>query len=543
MGGSDLKRVLTLACLAAAVTAQAIAASPAGANTGALSLEGCVNSSGASNCGTAPDGSLTGLWDVAVSPDGKSVYTVANSTLTRFTADGQGRLSFQSCISSSLGSLCPKADTDVIRDASAVAVSPNGKSIYVTSRTYSSLALFSLDSDGDLTFDKCFSTADGDIFDECDDPSSSPLSGALDVAVNPSNGAVYVAAAGGVAEFTVGVGSALDYYQCFSADGSGGACGAVPSVRGGRRIAVSPDGREVFLTDIFNFTLTVFSEPTGHLHFARCINGPVSYFGCAPSLPPYLNSAIAVSPDSKSAYVGGNDTYSVARFAIGTASGTAGYDGCVHGVSGFSPCDTKVPALKYPVGIAVSPDGASLYVASVPEDGGVKESPDQNLSTFQIGRQGRLTYDGCIADAQPDDTCTGLPGRLMPPDPVVLSAVAVSPDSRSVYMTQEGSGALLHFYRQDGAVTTGIRSSDIDQQANSATFTFGTAGGGKRAGHAHARRFQCALKRGHRKLRFKTCRSPKVYRHLRPARYTFAVRQVDRAFKDRSPAKRRFKIN
>lgn len=56
--------------------------------------------------------------------------------------------------------------------------------------------------------------------------------------------------------------------------------------------------------------------------------------------------------------------------------------------------------------------------------------------------------------------------------------------------------------------------------------------------------FQCALvSKKQRKPRFKSCRSPKTYKHLKNGRYTFEVRATGPGGKDPSPAKKRFKIS
>jgi hypothetical protein len=54
--------------------------------------------------------------------------------------------------------------------------------------------------------------------------------------------------------------------------------------------------------------------------------------------------------------------------------------------------------------------------------------------------------------------------------------------------------------------------------------------------------FQCALMRGHRKPKFKKCRSPKTYKHLGAGRYTFEVRALGPPGMDPTPAKRKFRI-
>jgi hypothetical protein len=81
---------------------------------------------------------------------------------------------------------------------------------------------------------------------------------------------------------------------------------------------------------------------------------------------------------------------------------------------------------------------------------------------------------------------------------------------------------------------TKISKAKINSKLGRATFKFkavGTASG-----------FQCALAKGHRKPRFKKCKSPKTYTHLKTGRYTFEVRALDGGVKDPSPAKKKFRI-
>jgi hypothetical protein len=54
--------------------------------------------------------------------------------------------------------------------------------------------------------------------------------------------------------------------------------------------------------------------------------------------------------------------------------------------------------------------------------------------------------------------------------------------------------------------------------------------------------FQCAMASGHRKPKFRKCRSPKTYRHLRAGKYTFEVRALAPAGVDPTPAKRKLKV-
>jgi hypothetical protein len=81
-----------------------------------------------------------------------------------------------------------------------------------------------------------------------------------------------------------------------------------------------------------------------------------------------------------------------------------------------------------------------------------------------------------------------------------------------------------------------ITQAMIASNKRKAVFKF--KGSGKKTG------FQCALvSKKHRKPRFKSCRSPKTYKHLKNGRYTFEVRAIGPGGKDPSPGKKRFKIS
>jgi hypothetical protein len=83
---------------------------------------------------------------------------------------------------------------------------------------------------------------------------------------------------------------------------------------------------------------------------------------------------------------------------------------------------------------------------------------------------------------------------------------------------------------------TAITQATINSSRATARFKFKASG--EKSG------FQCALvSKKHRKPRFKRCRSPKTYRHLKNGNYTFEVRAIGPGGRDRSPAKKRFKIN
>ena len=80
------------------------------------------------------------------------------------------------------------------------------------------------------------------------------------------------------------------------------------------------------------------------------------------------------------------------------------------------------------------------------------------------------------------------------------------------------------------APNTRLRKAKFKRRKTLAKFVFTSEESGSR--------FQCRLDRG----RFRSCRSPKVYRHLRPGRHVFRVRAIDSLGQtDESPVVRRFK--
>lgn len=81
---------------------------------------------------------------------------------------------------------------------------------------------------------------------------------------------------------------------------------------------------------------------------------------------------------------------------------------------------------------------------------------------------------------------------------------------------------------------TKITRARIDPQARKATFKFKATGA--------AGSFQCALASKHHSAKFKSCTSPKVYKNLKPGKFTFEVRAVGPGGTDPTPAKKQFKI-
>jgi hypothetical protein len=103
--------------------------------------------------------------------------------------------------------------------------------------------------------------------------------------------------------------------------------------------------------------------------------------------------------------------------------------------------------------------------------------------------------------------------------------------------TDTTAGAFLTFMTpQAPPPNTRITKKKISSRRHRATLVFRAIG--------TASSFQCKLRRAraHKKAKFRPCRSPKTYKHLRAGRYTFSVRAIGPGGRDLSPAKAKFKI-
>jgi DNA-binding beta-propeller fold protein YncE len=310
---------------------------------------------------------------------------------------------------------------------SAPAVSPDGHSVYVVSAYDAAVASFDRAADGTLTWDGCItgakniagSTGTGACADAPGAAANGTGSG-LDVptsiAVSPDGHSVYVGAQGDAAvnTFDRAADGTLTDVGCITGDkdgpGSGGTgvCTDAPGATGApgygsglysaSALAVSPDGDSVYSAAYGDSAVASFDRAAdGTLTWGGCITGDKGGAGSAgtgacddvPGATEGLNGlgsglafvyhSIAVSPDGRSVYAAAFHDAAVAGFNR-AADGSLAWDGCITGAKGnfFSgsggtgACDDAPGAtadgngsgLSAPLGLAVSPDGDSVYAAA-----------------------------------------------------------------------------------------------------------------------------------------------------------------------------------
>jgi DNA-binding beta-propeller fold protein YncE len=227
---------------------------------------------------------LVGAFGVAVSPDGKNVYVgcAVGDNLVAFTRDpGTGLLTFLEFHHDGANGV------DGLDRALDVAVSPDGANVYVAAQDDNAVAVFSRDSaTGALTFLEAekdgVAGADG-------------LFSAHGIAVSPDGGQVYVASGGELGVFSRDPGTGALTFLEMEKDGVNGVSG----LSSGNMVAVSADGTHVYATGEGSDALVVFARDatTGALTYTQTLTDGVAgadALACA--------TGVAVSPDSKHIY-------------------------------------------------------------------------------------------------------------------------------------------------------------------------------------------------------------------------------------------------
>ena len=96
-----------------------------------------------------------------------------------------GDLSFRGCFANDASQGCSDIVNAPLNGPTGVAVSPDGRSVYVASSTAASVSTFNRAADGTLTFQGCIAD---DSLQGCTELPASPLEGTSRVAVSPDGG-------------------------------------------------------------------------------------------------------------------------------------------------------------------------------------------------------------------------------------------------------------------------------------------------------------------------------------------------------------------
>jgi DNA-binding beta-propeller fold protein YncE len=401
------RRTICAAALAVAALVFAVGAAVALAAPGSLTF---VEQQKDGVGGT--DG-LDAATHVAVSPDGRHVYVAAflDDAVAAFSRNsGTGTLAFVEQEKDGVSGV------NGLDGASGVVVSPDGKHVYVASDTDNAVAAFSRDpASGALTFIQSHTDGVGGV---------DGLDGALGASSSPDGKNIYVT---GPAESAVAVFSrdtasgALSFVEVHK-DGVGGLDG----IGAAELAAPSPDGGHVYVTGPDDDAVVIFARDaaTGALTFVGSVKdgaGGVDGLDAA--------EGATVSPDGEHVYVAGNDDNALVAFKRDPATGALTFVQVAK--DGIDVPD----GLEGASNVVVSPDGANVYVAAFADDA---------ISTFS--RESATGAFGFVElDRDGIDGVDGLDGSF---------GLAAACDGRSVYAAGFIDDALAVFSREGGAPGT-----------------------------------------------------------------------------------------
>jgi DNA-binding beta-propeller fold protein YncE len=421
---------------------------------------GCLVDSGSKRregCGAARalkgPGPFMGSRAIAVSPDGASVYVASSRSdaVAIFHRDQRtGALVQQpgtgGCVAAKGAGGCAQAIG--LDGPNSVAVSPDGASVYVTSRASDSIAVFHRNrATGALRqLPGAFGCISGAPLPGC--ASGRALVGPDVVVVSRDGGSVYVGAF---------LGNAVAVFARDPASGAlaqpGGAAGCIAEAISGcatgialgapEGLAISANGANVYVASALSNALAVLNRDpaTGALAQAAdgsgCIvDAPLA--GCATGLQLSGANAVAISPSGREVYATSlfsNSVTAFGRSSNGNLAQKAGAAGCLVYLRAVGCSFGR--AMVSPEGLEVSPDGANVYVAAFAT--GALDVLDRSRESGAVAQKPGAA--GCLAPRS-------VPGCTRARALRGLSSVALSPDGRDVYSTAFGSNAVDVFRRR-----------------------------------------------------------------------------------------------
>jgi sugar lactone lactonase YvrE/photosystem II stability/assembly factor-like uncharacterized protein len=407
---------------------------------GELTYAGCFANLGDQGCETPVYNSLRLPYGVVVSPDGKSVYAIAqySDAITAFNRAPDGSLTYGGCIANDGRAGCDRPNHQSMFDPAALAISPDGRSVYVVSDIASTISRFDRAADGSLTYRGCF--ADKGHYG-CKKPRQDSIGFALGVTVSPDGRSVYIAGGGGsITMFRRATNGALRSSGCISDQGHNReGCKEVPHYPFAFTDGVisSPDGR--FLYTLGDDVLSVLRRhQNGRLDFVECFRAQGEE-GCKPlgKASRVFLTSLAISDNGRWLYVvDGNDVGGVWQFKV-RSNGRLRFVKCVSRRQ--RGCHT-VPhdSLLAPNAIALSPQGHSLYLGTdgypTPAVVHLERSPDPALAAKRTLEPNSISY--------------------WDPDHAVLGTGDPYGPSKGTIQLSDDGGQTLHVVREtDWAVT------------------------------------------------------------------------------------------
>jgi 6-phosphogluconolactonase (cycloisomerase 2 family) len=462
--------VLASACVLA-LAATAFAVDPTGFLAQLPGHSGCVTDDGTSNGSPADcaDGhGLTGPVAIALSPDGKNGYVsmysggvvaLARDVDTGALTEADGT---SACLSR-LNDECTHSGLFASDSDSPHALAVAGGHVYVAGRDGNIVGIFDRNvSTGALSEHsgdgRCLSADgnDGDGSASC--TTVSTLTGTQSLAVSPDGRFLYVGGYGTVGVTAFSIASDGTLTQLAAGDGcyvaaTLGACTVARFATEIYDIALSPDGNTLYAVDYTDSAITAFSRDavTGALTPIAGTGGCVVNGGVGDTGDPCTQvrsmdgpQALQVSPDGKLVTVGAyhdNAVVVLKRASDGTLSQASGTAGCVN-ETGSSACGTARMAQSV-YGMQFSPDGGTLVAAAFGQT-----AAGSAIAIFDVAADGTLTQRdgirGCVTDSATDSS--GVAGTCAAGRGVLgAEGLAMTGDGKWFYATGSNDNGVAGF--------------------------------------------------------------------------------------------------
>jgi DNA-binding beta-propeller fold protein YncE len=378
--------------LAATVAGCAIVihATPALAR-GELSFVGCIGQVARGCADISPADGLNSARALAISPDGQSVYVASpgSDAVSAFVRRPDALLDFRGCVSQQPATNCAHVETSAAMfTAAGVAVGPTGQDVYVASFKSETISWLARQPDGSLAFRDCISQ------------------GVRDAPARP------------------------DCQALASAD----------ALRGATSVVATADGANVYVASAESNAVATFARrPDGSLSFVGCVGQ--STVGCeSTGGRDALRGvqSLALAADGTRVYAAGSDSNAVSSF-VRRGDGSLAFASCVGqgaaGCAGTAGAD----ALRHVTSVTATADGRNVYASGF-NSGAV--------AILAVRGDGALAFDGCIGAGAAGCVGTGGADVLRQP-----TWVASSPDGRNVYATGFASRAVSTLWRRgDGGL-------------------------------------------------------------------------------------------
>jgi 6-phosphogluconolactonase (cycloisomerase 2 family) len=300
---------------------------------------------------------LNGVNATAVSPDGKHLYAVAEGdfSISLFRRNiSTGELTFQDIWRDDIG------DVEGLDGAKHLVISPDGKNVYIAAANDRTVTVFNRNAtSGSLAFNQTFdlgAEGSGDVVFLAISPDGRDIFAATDSDCCPSVGAA-------IAHFRRDVTTGKLTWEFLYQDGE-----TSEYLRGISAIAVSQDGKNVYVTSRSDSALTVFSRESSNSEL-HIVETEIHRSGADDGLAG--PTSVLVSPDGNNVYT--ISSSSIATYSRNTSTGEIDFveidSDNVNGVEGMSGAIKAV----------INANGTHIFVTA---------SYDDSLTVFEREPQG-----------------------------------------------------------------------------------------------------------------------------------------------------------